>query len=313
MVRLRHWPLAAALLCAVLVWKPVFIGAAEHYNAEVFGSAIRVYAVLRGINAALSVAKETEIGVGLVGSITAQPAMVLDPIDETVARVSDLVFVLAAVSGMLEIAFAPLAQLGAAAAAAGFALLYLPVIIPAVAGTVAGTLSGFGRALASFGLMLALALPLGYGIGGQLGAFWTEDLRVEAEQTLQGSADTIEAAIDTAQTAPLPETPATPPAQAPGESEEGWLGSLVTPMLEGYDQARGAAADALAGVAAGVGSAGQAVSDAVPDMAAVQQRGGEIFESSLTLVAIYGFRLIVLPLVLLWILMALARRAIAKP
>ncbi|MEM8957497.1 MAG: hypothetical protein AAGC86_06740 [Pseudomonadota bacterium] len=308
MVRLRHWPLAAALLCAVLVWKPIFVGAAEHYNAEVFGSAIRVYAVLRGINAALSVAKETEIGVGLVGSITAQPAMVLDTIDETVARVSDLVFVLAAVSGMLEIAFAPLAQLGAAAVALGFALLYLPLIVPAAA----SALSGVGRALTGFGLTLALALPLGYGIGGQLGAFWTEDLRAEAERTLQGSADTIEAAIDTTQNTQPQETPADPQVQSPGETEEGWLGSLVTPMLEGYDQARGAAADALAGVAAGVGSAGQAVSDAVPDMASVQARGGEIFESSLTLVAIYGFRLLVLPLVLLWVLTALARRAIAK-
>ena len=308
MARLRHWPRAAALLCAILVWKPVFIGAAEHYNAEVFGSAIRVYAVLRGINAALSVAKETEIGVGLVGSITAQPAMVLDPIDETVARVSDLVFVLAATSGMLEIAVAPLAQLGAVAAAIGFGLLYLPVIAPAAAGVV----SGLGRTLAGFGLMLALALPLGYGFGGQLGAYWTEDLRAEAERTLQGSADTIEAAIETVPSTPpaeIADRPAGPPRD---EAQDGWLGSLVSPMLDGYDQARGAAADAFAGVAAGVGSAGQAVSDAVPDIAAVQARGSEIFESSLTLVAIYVFRLFVLPLVLLWILTALARRAIAQ-
>ncbi|MCV6598795.1 MAG: hypothetical protein OIF40_17165 [Mangrovicoccus sp.] len=280
--RWRHWPLIAALFCAVLIWQPIFTANAARYNDEVLSSAIRVYAVLRGINAVLSVAKETEVGVQLVGTVTTQPAMILDPVDETVARVSDAVFALAAASGVLKIAFAPMAQLGAGIALLGFVLLYLPVL------GIRGLPAGFGRGLALFGLILSLALPLGYGPGGRLGHFWTESAREEAQAQLDGSAHEITAAVSEAQQQVE--------RQKGGEADPKDASSIAG-ILDRLRDTRDAA--------------GQAVSDAVPEIADVQQRGGEIFEASLTLVAIFVFRLIVLPLILLWALGILARRILA--
>lgn len=280
----RHWPLAAALLCVALAWQPLFTGPAERFNTEVFGSAIRVYAILRSINAVISVAKETEIGVQLVGSVTTQPAMVLDPIDDTVARVADAVFALAAASGVLSIAFAPIAMIGGGIAAIGFALIWLPLIRPAFR----DPLGAVGRSLAAFGLVLSLGLPLGYGLGGQLGAFWTEDARIEAQELLSGSAESLSSAVDQAQAA------VTDAEGASGPLTPGAEASIWSRILDGAMDAGGAA--------------GEAVRDAVPSMEAVQTRGGEILESSLTLIAIYIFRLIVLPVVLLWGLFLIARR-----
>ncbi|MEM1362009.1 MAG: hypothetical protein AAGF94_09875 [Pseudomonadota bacterium] len=271
-------------MCATLAWQPIFTASAERYNEEVLSSAVRVYAILRGINAALSLAKETEIGVQLVGSVTTQPAMVLDPIDETVARVSDVVFLLAAASGILKLAFVPMAQLGAGLAALGFLMLYA-VRLGAVSIVLA-----LGRSFVLFGLLLALALPVGYGLGGRLGVFWTETPLAEAQAMLDGSAEEISNAVGEAQALATQHRASN---QGVDDAADASLWGRV------WDNAR------MAGDAAS-----SAVRDAVPDMDDVQKRGSEILESSLTLVAIYAFRLLVLPFVLLWIFGLLIRRAL---
>lgn len=269
----RNWPLAAALACAVLVIQPVFAGPALRYNDDVFRSAVAVFAILRSINAALSVAKETEVGFEFVGSVTAQPGMVLDPIDETVARVADAIFVLMVSSGVLKFALAPLAQIGAAAACIGFALLQA-----SRADFGPAALTRAGRGLAAGGLIFALALPLGYGIGGQAAAWWTAAPLTEAQQSLQGSADGIEAAVES--------VAAGAAAEAEAAGEGGWFGWLSGPLE----------------------ATGDAVRDSMPDMGKVQERGGEILVNSVQIIAIYALRLIVLPLLLIWAMVALARR-----
>lgn len=291
----RHWTLIAAVLCALLAWQPVFTVPAERFNAEVLSSSLRVYAVLRGINAAVSVAKETEVGVQFVGSVTTQPAMVLDPIDETVGRVADAVFALAAASGVLSVALDPLAQMGAILAGLGFGALWASRLKLALAPpTATAALYRTGRALAGLGLVLALALPLGYGFGGSLGTWWTNDAWDAAQTRLSGQADQLVAAVEEATAQP------NGPAQG-SEARETDPGSFLSRLRAGV---RGAG-DAAAGAAG-------AISDAVPDMDALQQRGGEIVESSLTLIAIYVFRLLVLPAVLLWVVFVLTRRLLAS-
>ncbi|PWR01321.1 hypothetical protein DKT77_17305 [Meridianimarinicoccus roseus] len=288
----RNWALPMALLCALLVWQPVFTAPAERFNSEVFGSALRVYAVLRGINAAISVAKETEVGVQFVGSLTTQPGMVLDPIDETVARVADAVFMLAAASGVLSVALDPLAQMGALLAGLGF----LAVWAAGLAGvgippSVLGALRSGGRTLGGLGLVLALALPLGYGLGGRLGTFWTADAWHAAQARLSGEAQELVAAVEDA----AEPRPGKAGAER-GPSDEN--PSFMERVLEGAVGAGDAAGDTLRG--------------AVPDLDYLQQRGGEIVESSLTLIAIYVFRLVVLPFVLFWLAFTLTRRVLAS-
>lgn len=287
----RNWALGAALLCAMLVWQPVFTSPAERFNAEVFGSALQVYAVLRGINAAISVAKETEVGMQFVGSLTTQPGMILDPIDETVARVADVVFALAAASGVLTVALAPLAQMGALLAGVGFLAIWLACARPSrLPSGVRTAVHRSGRSSAVIGLSLALALPLGYGLGGSLGTWWTGTAWEDAQARLSGEAEELVAAVEEA-SAPPHQNAGSEPGNAAGNP------SLFSRVWEG---ARGAG-----------GAVGESISQAIPDMEVMQERGGEIVESSLMLIAIYIFRLLVLPLVLLWLAFSLVRRCLA--
>lgn len=297
----RYWPLAGAAVCLVLVVFPILAAPAIGYNDSVFKNALAVFAVLRTINAALSVLKETEVGLAYVGSVTTQPAMILDPIDETVARVADAVFVLAVMSGVLTFAFTPLSRLGAGLACAGFLLMGAARHWPR-----GRRFERLGRSLAAMGLVFALALPVGYGLGGWLGQIWTEDALSGAYDELSGSAEILSATAQRAAGAPVAEAPA-PRAEPAPEDVRQFGGSLMAPLLEGYDRAR-AAVDGMTGQ---VARAGSALREAVPDMAKVQARGGEILESSLTIVAIYTFRLVLLPLALLWLVWAVAGRAFA--
>ena len=281
-----HWPVGAALLCLLLAWQPAFTGGALRANDQVLSSAIKVYAVLRSINAAVSVIKETEIGFDFIGSATTQPGMVLDPVDDTVTRVADAVFALAAVSGVLDIGLVPIARLGALTAALGFALVSAARLWPGAA--------GLGRSLAQLGLVLALALPLGYAAGGKLGQLATDDALEQAEAALDGTARDLDqvaaagaAARNTAATAGAPQD------SLPAAASET---SLWQRMLA-------QAGDSVSGARDGIGAV-------LPDLDATLGRAGEIFESALTIVAVYVFRLLVLPALLLWLIVLLARRAV---
>ena len=105
------------------------------------------------------------------------------------------------------------------------------------------------------------------------------------------SAEESSAAVDAAQ------ANGTQQAENAGPDTPGADASLWSRVWDGVSDAGGAASDA--------------VREAVPDMDAVQVRGGEILQSSLTLIAIYVFRLLVLPFVLLWGGLLLARRVLA--
>lgn len=268
----KHWPLVGIGVCALLALWPFLTAPALRYNEEVFRSAVAVFAILRSINAGLSVAKETEVGFEFFGSLTAQPGMVLDPIDETVARVADVIFLLMVSSGVLKFAFAPVAQIGALAGCLGFALIQATRM-----GYCHQALGRAGRTLAAGGLVFALALPLGYSIGGQLAAWWTNAPLELAQESLQGSADDIEAAVEAAASGEQGEAP-----------QGGFVDSLLAPLE----------------------ATGNKMRDSMPDMSSVQERGSEILENSVQIIAIYALRLIVLPLLMMWGMAVLVRRSL---
>ena len=153
--------LIAGLACLALALLPQanpLVRWAEARNAEVAVAATGAYISLRAINATLSMAGEVEVGasIGVGGSIN--PLRWLEPVDDTVERVSALVFAVAALSGLLSLALAPLSAIG-------FGLLALGLLGREACRTGPGARApGLHRAVAGCGTLgLTLTYPLSRG------------------------------------------------------------------------------------------------------------------------------------------------------
>jgi hypothetical protein len=292
-LRAHAFALAAVAMLAMAVWQPPLLGAAERQNSAVLASAVAAYAVLRTINATVSTAKETTFGVGVIGSVETKPAMVLDPIDDTVRRIADVMFAVAAVSGLLAVGMAPVCALGAGVGALGFGGLYLAQFLPGPSG---GWRRGC-RALAMVGLVLGLLLPVGYGTGGWIGQALTETRLDAAMARLEAS----ESGIDT-------DTEELTRRQAVSESadaatsggDEGLMDGTLRWLGEGVRDAQ----DSIGGLVDRVWSG-------VPERNAIAARGEDILESSVDIMAVYALRLLVFPVLTLLVLYLAARAALS--
>ena len=293
-LRAHGLALAAVAMLVMAVWQPPMLGAAARQNEAVLASAVAVYAVLRTINAAVSTAKETTVGIGLVGSLQAKPAMVLDPLDDTVRRVADVTFAVAAVSGLLAVGLAPLCTVGAGLAAVGLGGMY-----------VAGLWPGAGRAwvaacrsLAVLGLAFGLVFPVGYGAGGWLGDALTADRLAAATERLRASETALQAETD-GLTAPQAAAEAAPR----GGSEDGGDG-VVDGTLRWLGSGVSAAQDSVGGLV----DRAWAV---VPARDAIAARGDAILTASLDIMAVYALRLLVFPVLTIVVLVVVLRAVLA--
>lgn len=161
---MRRAPLTVILVLAVaaLVAMAFFdrnpvVRAARAYAEEVAAASAVLYVSLRGVNAVLSTAQEVEVGGSLVVSGSVQPLKALEPIDDTIERISDLVFAVMVVTGILAVAMGPVSATGSA------------LIALAALAWVAGRRLGGGpvaaaltRRLGWYGAFLALAVPLAF-------------------------------------------------------------------------------------------------------------------------------------------------------
>lgn len=259
--RWRHLFLLLAVALAVAVWiTPPFVQSAQDYNRRVAASALGAYAVLRTINAAISTAKEVEVSVPLVGGIGGKPGMALDPVDETVARISDGLFLVMSLTAILALTFAPVAKVGAALAAAGFLGLWCAATVPRLC-----AVAPAARAAATAGTMLAIVLPAAFAGGGWLGEVATERTLEQARTTLDSAGgNAVPQADEGRGWWPFGENSA--PA-ADSETSRSWLDDY-------------------------------------------QERAVKILESSLTILAVYALRLVVLPAMILALVFAVLRGAL---
>lgn len=157
MAERRKWTGAALIAGAVLsllmalfhTQNPVSAKAAR-YAETVSTASAATYVTLRTLNAFLSTAQEVELSGGFVVSGSAQPLKVLEPVDDTIERIADVVFALMVFSGVLAVAMGPVGAVGFAMMAGAFLLWWL------APGRV------LGRRLAAYGAFLGLALPLSF-------------------------------------------------------------------------------------------------------------------------------------------------------
>lgn len=154
---------------------------AAAYARDISVTASATYITLRTLNAFLSSAQEVEVGVAFIGSGSAQPLKVLEPIDDTIERIAAVVFGVMIASGVLAVTMGPLG-------AVGFALLALGAGLWAGVLATGRPLGGAPRQLAVYGGFLGLGIPLAFLfsalVADRLTAeTWAEHSRVVAEIT----------------------------------------------------------------------------------------------------------------------------------
>lgn len=256
---MRSWLIpVAAVLCFVFAALQVnpLVGWAERHNREVAVSGAGIYISLRAINAALSVAQEVEVGGSLGVTASIRPLTVLDPVDDTVERLSTVIFTVAIVSAVLAVGLQPLSVVGLMAAGVGLTGMAIPRCPPLI--------SLWSRRALSIGIFLAVICPAIFALGSALGQAVTEPAWEEARAELSEISERAGAVSG------VEEIGSAVPEQGSG------LFDGMTELARSADRI----ADAT----------GYFLTNA-----------DEIFEAGLTLVAVILLRVVVLPMVLLWL------------
>jgi len=275
-----RWIVAAIAigLCRWLVARPAdnpTVSAAERFNRDVAVAAGATYVSLRAINAALSTAQELEIGGAFGVSANAQPLKWLEPVDDTVERVSAVVFGVTLLAGVLSLALAPVAAIGAALLATGLVAWALCDICWQSARPPRLLRNGM-RGAAGTGILLGLVLPGVFALGAWVGDVLTRPAWTEANAQLQAIAMEAQALV------------------APTGSDEtddpGW-----------FRRQREALSDLADTAGAYFGAAGT-----------FWARSDDLLQASLTLVGVFLLRMVVLPLVLLIAALSLLRTMILR-
>jgi hypothetical protein len=173
--------LAAALLLSA--WVNPLAATAVRYNQQAAAAALSIYATLRTVSATLSVLKDADVeGSVLFGSVAASPGQVLEPVTHTIERFSDIMFVVALISGLLALLLGPAAGVGAAVAAIGLAA---SVLAAAGRAPSPGWLLRLARSAVALGVVLAVVLPAVYGLAFRLGDGLTRAATAEAVAVLE--------------------------------------------------------------------------------------------------------------------------------
>lgn len=246
---------------------PPAVGAAEEIAVVTAG----VYVSLRAINAALSAAQEVEIGASIGAQASLQPLKVLEPVDDTVERVADVVFTVAAGAALLVVGLEPVAAIG---------LVVLGVGLIGMGGAaMASNLSVTAASLRAvrLGAALGLVLPLVFAGGVWLGDRATAPQWDAAMAQLEEVTGEARVLI--------------------GAGEEELLAEADGGMLSGFF---GAISDATASVQSYVAAA-----------SVFTQQADALFAATLTIIGIFVLRTLVLPALLMWSVMALLRKSVA--
>ncbi len=277
--------LGALELSGVTRFNPV-VPPAEFAAAEIAAATAGVYVSLRVINAALSAAQEVEVGASVGAQVGVQPLKVLEPVDDTVERVADVVFAVAAGAALVNVGLSPVAGLGLVVLGAGLTGLFF---------------SSFGKSTAMIrpmalratrlGAALGIILPLGFAVGVDLGERLTEARVAEAYAVL----DAIEAEAAALIGSDIASGPDVTQGGATTEDNPRFLGRL------------GGGFAALAG---GVGDAVATTERYFEAIGYFLREADALFTASLTIIGVFALRTLVLPVLLLWAGMTMLRRSI---
>ncbi|MCG7494366.1 hypothetical protein [Thalassobius sp. Cn5-15] len=253
------------------------ITSAEHRVQEVATATVAVYISLRAINAALSTAQEIEVGASAVGQASLQPLKVLEPVDDTVERVANVLFFVAAAAALATVGLGPVTSLGLILLGLGLMLRLFPAL--------PDQLRVLGNTAVRFGLIIGVALPLVFSFGSTLGTWATEAQLT----TAQGEIDRV------AQQANLllgNDTDRLSPTVAADDEDDGWFSAISSTWNNAAD---------------GVREVFQRSRQYLDAASVFISAADTILNASLTVIGVFALRMVVLPLLLLWAAWALLR------
>lgn len=160
---------------------------AQDYAATVSAASAATYVTLRTLNAALSTAQEIEVGASLGVSGTMQPGKMLEPVDDTIERIADVVFALMLVTGVLAVAMGPVGAVGAAMIAGASVLWIIDRLVGA-----RDVISLLSRRLVWYGGFFLLALPGAFVLTDLLADLLTGDVMAQQQVIIAEITDTVE-------------------------------------------------------------------------------------------------------------------------
>jgi len=248
---------------------------AEASVQEIAASMTGVYVSLRVINAALSAAQEIEVGASVGAQANVQPLKVLEPVDDTVERVADVVFAVAVGAAVATVGLTPIAALGAAVLGLGALIMAATLVWPQIP----GGFRDLARRAVRLGGAVSVVLPLVVVIGLDVGERMTAGRAAEASAVLNGVA--AEAQILIGQEEPDPEAI---------ESETG--GNFFGRFFDS------------------VSSAGETVAAYTQAAGVFRTEATALFEATLILIGVFVLQSLVLPILLFWGVLALLRRSL---
>jgi hypothetical protein len=264
---------ALSFLAAITQVNPA-VRWAETSVREIAASMTGVYVSLRVINAALSAAQEIEVGASVGAQATVPPLKVLEPVDDTVERVSDVVFAVAVGAAVATVGLTPVTALGALVLGGGLLVLAAGLVWPNLPVGIAD----LARRAVRLGGAVAVVLPLVVVAGLELGDRMTAGAQEDAYAVLNGVAQEAQVLIGQ-------DTP--DPGAIVEEPEGRFLGRLLD----------------------SVSSAGETLQAYTQAAGVFRSEATALFEATLILIGVFVLQSIVLPVLLFWGLLALVRRS----
>lgn len=274
-----------------LIFSNPLVDVARGYNREVAVTTTAIFASVRGATSVMSMARDADFQASaVVGSVTASPGQVLQPVIATLERMADLLFALAIVSGILAVSLPVVGTLGATALALGAAGMLVLKPWRAAPG-------GFRRlagALVFVGLIGSAVLPGAYLVAFIVGDKVTAEAWTKAEAAFHHQAAAVAESGGEIAAPPAGAVPPVPGATSP--AVEPGMFDWFTDTIEGTSEAIGGALTATQQFAGWVSTQVSANAQVVTDGVA---SAGELFAASVDIGVAYLVKLVVLPSLIL--------------
>lgn len=321
-------PTVLAVLCAIFLIASILSAnpinnSAERSASTLIASTTVTYIALRSINSVLSAAQEAKLE-GTLAVIAGEiaPLKALEPIDDTVERMSTGIFLVAAFSALLSIAFNPLAGFG-------WALLvcYFGIRIWVDLGKDstfwedmrAAGLDHFFRFLIQTGVGLGLVLPISFIASVHFGDYLTESAWQNSQTIFNDIATTIEDISPGDKVTALEPTPPgtsgtdaedSIPSASDASSQFGLFSGIANVFAEGRDSIVDWTKD-IASSSTALKRFAQSVYTEIRNYTkiagVVVSRADDLLSSMLTILAVLVFKSLILPVIVSIVLMGVIK------
>ncbi len=157
---------------------------AQEYARGVAAASGGLYLTLRSLNAFLSTAQELEVSGGVIVGGSAQPLKVLEPVDDTIERIADVVFLILLTTGVVGLSMGPVSAIG-------FGLLGLTALLTLLPRAPDSRRFAMVRLVGLYGFVLAIALPLSFLIASMLADWMTASVWAQHDAILADISATV--------------------------------------------------------------------------------------------------------------------------